>query len=282
MKLDESVLDAPLIVTVAPTGARKTAADHPKLPVTPDEIARCAAECLEAGAAMIHLHVRDAQARHSLDADAYAAAIAAVRRAVGNRIVIQATSEAVGIFTPDQQMAMVRAVRPEAVSLAIREICPDEASLPVAAEFLAWLTAERIAPQYILYSAEDVERFAELRRRGIVPGGTPFVLCVLGRYTPGQKSVPADLLPFLAAAGDLDMHWGMCAFGRREAACALAAATLGGHVRVGFENNLYLADGSVAPDNAALVRQVAGGAALMGRRLADADAVRHLLMENAA
>jgi len=63
-------------------------------------------------------------------------------------------------------------------------------------------------------------------------------------------------------------------FGPREAACALTAAALGGHVRVGFENNLLLPDGTVAPDNAALVRNAAAGAALCGRGLASADAIR--------
>ena len=69
----------------------------------------------------------------------------------------------------------------------------------------------------------------------------------------------------------------MCAFGRREAACALTAAALGGHIRVGFENNLHLPDGTTAPDNAALVRVVAEGVTMLGRGLADAGAARALL-----
>ncbi|MCK4867009.1 MAG: 3-keto-5-aminohexanoate cleavage protein [Alphaproteobacteria bacterium] len=270
-------IDAPLILAVAPNGARKTQADHPAIPITPDEIAAEAARCREAGAAMIHLHVRDADNKHSLDADAYAAATAAIRREVGDGIVIQMTTEAVGIYAPAEQMAAVRAVRPEAASMAVRELCPDEDSVPAFAEFLAWMAGERIMAQYILYAPEDVALFTDLQTRGVIPGGRPFLLYVLGRYTPGQKSVPEDLLPFMVEADRLDADWAICAFGARESACALTAAALGGHVRVGFENNFLMADGSVASDNAALAGQVASGAKLLGRTLAGADEARAYL-----
>lgn len=266
---------SPLVLAVAPNGARKTKSDHPALPVLPGELAREASAALEAGAAMIHLHVRDGEGRHTLDVDAYRAATAAIRAEIGDRIIVQATSEAVGLYDRHQQMAMVRELRPEAVSLAIREIVPDESSERDAADFFAFLVRERIQPQFILYSPEDLARLETLRRRGIVPVARPFVLFVLGRYTAGQRSEPADLLAFLAPypAG---LHWAVCAFGPRENACALTAAALGGHARVGFENNLFLADGRVAADNAELVRQVAAGARLIGRPLASADQARAL------
>ncbi|MDH3228256.1 MAG: 3-keto-5-aminohexanoate cleavage protein [Alphaproteobacteria bacterium] len=267
-------IDAPLILAVAPNGARKTRADHPAMPVTADECARAAAACRDAGAAMIHLHVRDADGKHSLDADTYVDAIAAVRRETGDGMIIQMTTEAVGIYRPEEQMAAVRAVRPEAVSMAIRELCPDEPAVGAFAGFLSWLKSESISPQFILYSPDDCERFADLRRLGVVPYDRPFVLNVLGRYTPDQKSVPANLLPFLQSGNGLAIDWAICAFGPRECACALTAAALGGHARVGFENNIHLADGSVAPDNAALVGQIADGTRLLGRGLADADRAR--------
>lgn len=266
----------PLVLAVAPNGARKTAEDHPALPITPDEIARTAAACREAGAAMIHLHVRDREGGHTLDVEAYRAAIAAVRAAVGYDMVIQVTSEAVGIYHPLEQMAMVRELKPEAVSLAVRELVPYPAVEPDAAEFLRWLRQERILPQYILYSQADLWQLDKLIDRGVVPGEGHSVLFVLGRYAEGQQSDPTDLLPFLTA-NERGHPWALCAFGAREAACAVSAAALGGHARVGFENNLHLPDGSRAPDNAALVTTVAAGAAAIGRPLADADQARDLL-----
>ena len=263
----------PLIIMVAPNGARKTHADHPALPITPAELANTAAACREAGAGLIHLHVRSDDSGHTLDADRYRQAITAIRQAVGDDMIIHVTSEAVGIYQPDQQMRMVRELRPEMVSLAVRELIPDTDSEAEAGAFFEWLHRERIVPQYILYSADDSRRFDELVRRGVIPGERHFVLFVLGRYSAGQTSSPHDLLPFIDTVQP-DWTWMVCAFGARENACALTAAALDGHCRVGFENNMQLCDGSTAPDNAALVSQLVAGARLIGRTPADADAVR--------
>ncbi len=265
---------APVALAVAPNGGRRVKADHPAIPLAPAELAETAARCLEAGAAMIHVHVRDRDGNHLLDAHAYAAALAAIRGAVGDRLVAQITSEALGVYAPAEQIAVVKAVRPEAVSLALRELCPTAAEEPAFADFLLWLKGAGVAPQIIVYSAEEFARLNALIRRGLVPWADPPVLFVLGRYTAGQTSRPADLLPFLAPGLRRPAHWMTCAFGRFEAGCAAAAALLGGHVRVGFENNLWLPDGSVAPDNAASLAAVAEALARLGVAAADADALR--------
>jgi uncharacterized protein (DUF849 family) len=266
----------PFILAVAPNGARKTKADHPALPLTADEIARDAAACHAAGAALIHLHVRDKAGKHLLDAEAFRAATAAIRREAGDDLIVQITTESVGIYLPGYQMAMVREARPEACSVAIREIVPGPPAEREAAAFFAWMARERVTPQFVLYTADEVRRFADLRQRGIVPDTAPFVLYVLGRYSANQTSDPLDLAPFLAAA-PRDWHWAVCAFGAKEGTVALTAAVLGGHSRVGFENNLRLGDGSVAPGNAALVEQARRNAAAIGRRTADGAAARAIL-----
>lgn len=261
-------------IGVTPTGGRRTKADHPALPMTPAEQARAAAACREAGAAMIHVHVRDAQGRHVLDVGAYDETIRAIRAEVRDGLVIQITSESLGLYAPPQQRAVVRAVRPEAVSLALREVLPDAAGEGEFADFLLELKAARIAAQFILYDPAEAVRLAELHRRGLVPWPEVSVLYVLGRYTPGQVSQPEDLRPFLAPGMPRFASWMTCAFGRHEAACVVAGAEAGGHVRVGFENNLWLPDGSLAPDNAALVRAVAAPLAAAGIGLLDAAQLR--------
>jgi len=243
----------PVAIAVAPNGARRTKADHPTLPLTATELARTAAECLDAGAAMIHLHVRDSAGRHLLDARAYDEALAAIKGLIDDRLVLQITSEAVGQYSPVEQMAVVRTVRPEAVSLALRELAPDAASEPAFAEFLAWLKREHVAPQIIVYSPEEAVRLAGLIQRGLVPWSEVPVLFVLGRYDATAAAAPADLEPFLAPGMPAFGDWMMCAFGSNEAACAVAAAQAGGSVRVGFENNLWRAPGRLALDNAAQV-----------------------------
>lgn len=262
-----------LIITVAPNGAYKTREQHPAVPLTADALADTARRCLDAGAAMLHMHVRKPDGSHSLDAQAYLDATAAVRRAVGQDMVVQITTEAAKVYQPQAQMAVVREVRPEAVSVGLREIHVPGVPEQELSHFFRWLVDADVMTQVILYDEADVRDWNELRRRGVIPDGRWFLLFVLGRYTAGQTSAPTDLLPFLQA-WDGAHPWAMCAFGAQEHACALAAAALGGHARVGFENNLLLRDGQLAPDNAALVRQVAEGAALLGRPLAGAEQVR--------
>jgi uncharacterized protein (DUF849 family) len=271
----------PLVVMVAPNGARRTKADHPNLPLTPAEIAGEAELCAAAGATVLHVHVRAGDGRHSLDPGLYRAAIHAVRQTLGDRVVTQITTEAVGRYSPAAQMAAVRDVHPEAVSLGLAELIPDEQASAAAAAFLAWLQRERIAPQYILYSSTEVTRFHHLRARGVIPQRRPFALFVLGRYAERTEAQPEDVLPYLAAH-DADCPWAVCAFGRCEGACVLTAAGLGGHARVGFENNLWLADGGLAASNAQLVEQVAAGARLLGRDVADIVTTRAFLAETAA
>ncbi|WP_454726104.1 MULTISPECIES: 3-keto-5-aminohexanoate cleavage protein [Cupriavidus] len=267
--------DSPLIVTVAPNGAYKTAADHPAVPLTAAALAAEARACLDAGAAMMHMHVRQPDGRHSLDAQRYREALAAVKQAVGDQLLVQVTSEAAGVYRAAEQIAMVRALRPEAVSIGLREIAVPDIPEAELAAFLAWLARERVMTQIILYDTADVARWQALRARGLVPPGAWSVLFVLGRYTAGQVSSPRDLLPFLQAS-DGALPWAICAFGREEHACVTAAAAFGGHVRVGFENNLKLRDGSTAPGNAALVEQAAQGAGALGRPLASAAQAREI------
>jgi 3-keto-5-aminohexanoate cleavage enzyme len=264
----------PIAVAVAPNGARRTKTDHPGLPITAAELARTATECLEAGASMIHLHVRRPDGSHLLDPDAYRAATAAIRAEVGDRLVVQITSEAAGLYSPDQQMAVVRSVRPEAVSLALRELSQGDAAERSFIEFLDWIHRENILSQLILYTPDEASRLSKLLQSGNLPFDDLPVLYVLGRYSAGQRSRPADLLPFLAEGAPRFGSWMACAFGPDEIACVTAAALLGGDARVGFENNIWLPDGSLAPSNAAAVAGAAEALRRCGRTIAGADELR--------
>ena len=129
--------------------------------------------------------------------------------------------------------------------------------------------------QVIIYDVADLLRWQALRQRGLIPDAPWFLLFVLGRYTAGQTSNPRDLVPFLNANTGPE-PWAVCAFGATEHACVTAAAAMGGHVRVGFENNLKLKNDAIAPDNTALVRQAVDAAHSLGRPLASAQDIRHL------
>lgn len=263
-----------IIIMAAPNGARRTPADHPALPVTPEQTASTAAALCDAGVSILHLHVRDDQYRHTLDPARYREVLAAIYDSVGADLIVQVTTEAVGQYTAEQQMAVVRDLKPEAVSIALREICPADTDEARAADFFAWMKTEKVWPQYILYSIADVQRFDDMRRRGVFADDAPFVMFVLGEYAnavPGQVS---DLDRLLAVTDATTFPWAVCCFGQNERAVMLAATAQAGHVRLGFENNLLLASGEIAPDNVALIRDFTGKIAQGARVPAKADEVR--------
>ena len=262
-----------LIITVAPNGAYKQLADHPQVPITATTLAATAKHCCDAGAAMLHLHIRDAQGRHSLDVEGYREALRQVRAAVGDALVLQVTSEAAKVYQAPAQIAMVRELRPEAVSVSVRELDQPAIGEAGLAAFFGWLAAERVMTQVIIYDVADLTRWQALRRAGVIPDAPWFLLFVLGRYSAGQQSSPLDLLPFVQAHTGAE-PWAVCAFGATEHACMTAAAALGGHLRVGFENNLLLKNGGLAPDNRALVEQAAAVGDGLGLRLATAQSLR--------
>ncbi|MCB1394479.1 MAG: 3-keto-5-aminohexanoate cleavage protein [Rhodobacter sp.] len=248
-------------VMVAPNGARRTKADHPALPMTIPETVACAGACATAGAGAIHAHLRDAQGRHWLDAGAYRELIAEMERTVP-AMPVQITTEAAGRYDPADQRALLRQVTPEGVSIALAEMLADGDRAAARRSYHA-LAEAGVAVQHILYDAGQVDWLARELASGTLPDTPLQLLFVLGRYTEGQRSTPAMLAPFLVALDALTKRheagtdWAVCAFGPTETACLAAARRAGGKARVGFENNLFMADGRRARDNAERVAEIA-------------------------
>ena len=270
----------PVLITVAPNGARKLKQDHPALPISPQELGATAASSLHAGAAMLHLHVRDKALQHSLDPELYRAAMAEIRRQAGTELIIQITTEAIGKFQPEEQIESVKRTQPEAVSLAIRELIPKHSYESAAAKFFQWLHRERIAPQWILYDQNDIKQFKSFCARGLIPDELVHVLLVLGRYHQSQQSDPAELEKLIPQL-DPNWLWSVCAFGSAEGRCMKNAVALGGHCRVGFENNLEVADGRQADSNTELVENTAEAIIASGNNVADAETARALFQISA-
>ena len=206
-----ALADSPVIITVAPNGAYKKTADHPAVPLTADALAVEARACLDAGAAMMHMHVRKPDGSHLLDAQAYRDALAAVQRAVGDELLVQVTSEAAGVYQAAEQIAMVRELQPEAVSIGLREIAVPGIPEAELAAFLAWLADRRVMTQIILYDDADVRRWLSLRARsgaaGRMVGAVRAGPLQRGTDVVGLRpaAVPGRVRPF-AALGDLRLR----------------------------------------------------------------------------
>ena len=263
------------IIMAAPNGARKTARDHPNVPVSIEATVAEAAACHTAGASILHAHVRGGNEEHVLDAGLYRELLAEMARQVPGMLV-QITSEAVGRYSPEEQIAVVREVQPQMVSMGLREITRLFTDTRTARNFFSWCDDHDIHLQHILFSAEELTHFLDYQKRGIVPESQRCLMLVLGRYSANQESSPADLNPFLAH--DLSgFDWFTCAFGKREQDCALRAIESGGNARVGFENNLYLPDGSLADSSAALVQCLVERLQAEGIEIADGATARQRL-----
>lgn len=259
-------------ITVAPNGARRLKSDHRAIPLSPAEIAAEARACRDAGASILHLHVRDADGRHSLDPGRYREAIAAVRDACD--IVIQPTTERVGIFSPDDMMAVFRGLRPETITFNVNELLDpdDDAQHARVRAFLAEVAEAGTVPQYIVYSEAQVDMLNRWWEAGWLPQERPLILVVLGRYA-GSISRPLDIMAYLPRIPDA-WQWGLCAFGPPELACVVQAAIAGGHCRVGFENNIVAADGTPLASNAEQVGRLARVLTELGMVPANPDEAR--------
>ncbi|HNQ75204.1 MAG TPA: 3-keto-5-aminohexanoate cleavage protein [Pseudothauera hydrothermalis] len=265
-------MSAPVFITVAPNGARRGKGDHAAIPLTLSEIVAEARACRAAGASILHLHIREADGRHSLDVGRYRETMAAVREACD--IVLQPTTERVGIFAPADMMQVQRALAPEMITFNLQELLDPDGPEQVAAvrDFLAETAAAGTVPQYIVYSPEQLAVLRRWWEDGWLPQAEPYVLVVLGRYA-GSLSRPAYIFSYLPFFPER-WRWGVCAFGREELACVVQAALAGGHCRVGFENNLTAADGTPLANNAEQVGRLAGILGQLGFAVADPTAVR--------
>jgi len=243
-----------IIIAVAPNGARKMKSDHSEIPLTPNEIARAAKSCLAEGASMIHLHVRNPEDNsHSLSAALYQKAIAAIKQNCNDELFIQVTSEAVGIYSAEEQFEMIHELKPAAVSIGLREI--NGLDEDIIHDHFIQMKNENICPQIILYNQVDLDNYHDWLERKILPGKCYPILLVIGR----PKTENAFENGYLTKENISKINassWMICAFGENEFSAAKRAAKLGGNIRIGFENNSVLEDGTQAQDNAALIKQI--------------------------
>ncbi len=265
-------MSSPVSITVAPNGARRHKAEHAAVPLTLDEIVAEAVACRQAGAAILHLHVRGEDGRHSLDPGRYRETMAAIDEACD--IIVQPTTERVGMFAPDDMMAVQRQLAPEMISLNLQELLDpdDEGQTSRVRDFLGEVADAGTLPQYVVYNPDQLLTLARWWESGWLPQAHPYVLLVLGRHA-GSLSRPVDVGVFLRHLPQ-SWHWGVCAFGPQELACVVQAALSGGHCRVGFENNLLRADGRPLTGNAEQVTRLARLLGELGYPVASAGQAR--------
>jgi len=244
-------------IMVAPNGAYKTKVDHPNIPVTLAETVAAVVQAQSAGATGAHVHLRNDDQSHLLDAAQYRVLIDDIT-ARCHDLYVQITTEAAGKYTSQFQRDLILDLAHPYVSAAIVELVRD-CSRDDLARFYAECAAQGIGIQHIFYGPDDMRLFYDLVRDDIIPAQQNAFLFVLGRYTTGQQSNPQDLDPFLECFDEnlvANADWAVCAFGARETACLVYAIERGGKARIGFENNLLMENGDIAKSNADRVAEL--------------------------
>jgi len=265
------------LITVAPTGAESDKATVPNLPVTVDELVATARDCEAVGASVVHIHVRDADARPTLDLGHVREVVTAVRESTD--LVVQLSSGGAVTDPFDARLAVLDAA-PDAASLTLGTVSfgDDVFANPwhLIVELHTQMQQRGIVPEYEVF---DLGQLATLRRlldrHGLPHGGHVHVDLVMG--VPG--GMPGTLAALAACVPQLPegATFAATGVGRTSLPVMLAALSAGGHLRVGMEDTLTYAPGEPVRDNAQLVARAAGLARIAQRPPLSTDQARALL-----
>ena len=266
------------LITVAPTGAETAKDDCPQLPTTLAELVGTAVACEGAGASLIHLHIRDADHRPSLDAVLLRDAVQAVREQTS--LVIQLSTGG-SVHDPLEKRLTVLDAEPDSCSLTCGTTnFGDEVFLnpyPFMAQLYRQAQEREIVPEFELF---DLGHVAALRRLvdayGLPFGGKMHVDFIAG-VPGGMPGTPAALLAGIQALPSEVTSWAATGIGRSHLPIAAVALASGGHLRVGMEDNLNFAKGQPVQRNDELVSRAADLARLMQRPPLTTDQTRALL-----
>lgn len=269
----------PMVLTAAMVGAETTRQQTPYLPLTAQEIAEDAARCREAGAAMVHLHVRNPDGSPSQSPELFRAAIRAIRARTD--ILIQvSTGGAVGMGVDERcgGLTLTGPDRPDMATLTTGTVnFGDEVfwnPRPLVRDIAKRIRALGLKPELECFDAGMVDEAKILAKEGYVdlPAHFDFVLGV-----PGALGAQLHALDYLRAQLPEGCTWTVAAVGRHQLPFVAHAAERGGNARVGLEDNIFLSKGVLAKGNFELVAEAARLAKEKGRTLATPDEARQLL-----
>ena len=273
-----------LLITVAPTGAETAKADCPALPTTPEEIAATAVACREAGAAMIHLHVRDADHRPTLDLALLREWVAAVRES--SDLVVQLSTGG-SVHDPLERRLTVLDAEPDSCSLTMgtTNFGDDVFSnpWPFICELYQLSQERQVVPEFELFDLGQVHALGRLLDKYGPPYGGK-VHCDFVMGVPGGMRGTADaLVAGVQALPASVTSWSATGIGRSTLAVGLAALSMGGNLRVGMEDVLTISRGVPVESNRQLVERAATMAGVAQRvPMTPAEARTYLSIRPAA
>ncbi len=268
---------AETLITVAPTGAETDKSDAPALPVTLDELVATAKACEAAGAALIHVHIRDAEARPTLDLGRLTDAVQALRE--GTDLVVQLSTGG-AVTDPYENRLRVLDADPDSCSLTCGTVNFGSDVFMNPWDFMVELyrktQALEVVPEFELFDLGHVAALNRLLdKEGLPYGGKVHCDLVLG--VPGGAPGTVESVVTMARMLPEGATWSATGVGRSTMPVALAALAGGGHLRVGMEDTLTYAPGRPVRDNAELVERAADLSRLALRVPMTVDGARAML-----
>ncbi|MGD0624727.1 MAG: 3-keto-5-aminohexanoate cleavage protein [Thermodesulfobacteriota bacterium] len=268
-----------LIITVGITGSRITRQQTPYIPITPEEIARSGIEAAKAGASVLHVHVRDLKTGlGTQDFSLFKEVVDRIRRET-DALLCLTTSGIPGRNLPVADRLIPLALNPELVSYDAGSINMGENVFLNPPEFLEALAKEtfarRIKPELEVFEVGMVYTCLKYHEKGLLKSPLHFQF-VLG--TPAGMPATAKSLLYLTEIIPRDSTWSVIGVGPGQLPMAMIGMALGGHVRVGLEDNIYYSKGVLAKTNAELVERVVRIAREYGREVAAPQEARKILM----
>lgn len=265
-----------LIITCALTGAEVTKEQNPAVPYTPEEMAQSAYEAYIAGASILHLHVREDNGTPTQSKERFKRNIELIREKCPDAIIQVSTGGAVGM-TDDERLQPVELL-PEMATLDAGTLnFGDDIfvnSWPSLVNFAKRMKDKKVKPEIEVFDRGMVENAVRLNKMGLLDAPMHFDF-VLG--VPGGMPATVEDLMHMVHSIPAGSTWTVAGVGRQQLPMAVAAIIIGGHARVGLEDNLYYSKGVLTKSNGELVERIAKLSRELGREVAAPDETRKIL-----
>jgi 3-keto-5-aminohexanoate cleavage enzyme len=265
----------PVMITAAIVGAELTRDQQPHLPISPEEIITTAVECYEAGAAIIHIHVRDADGNSTQDAGIFRKVVAGIRARCD--VITQVSTGGAVWMSADERLQSIEC-RPDMATLTTGTVNFGDSvfvnNRGLVETFARRLRDYGIVPEIEIFDAGMIEEAMRLRNMGLIsePLQFDFVMGVPG----GIGAEPAHLVHLVRSLPPCST-WSVAGIGRHQLTLGTIALAMGGNVRVGFEDNIYYRKGQLAKTNAELVSRIVRIARELDRPVATPSQAREML-----
>jgi uncharacterized protein (DUF849 family) len=292
-------LDDPVVITCSISGAIANREQCPAIPYTPAEYAAEARRIVDEGGVMIHIHARKPDGTPSYEVEDFQAITEAIRAEVGDAVIVNYSTGTIGVPVA-KRIEYLRACRPEVAALNMGSMNYAKYSrsrkqfvfamvfqnpFEEIVELLEAMNELGIKPEHECFDIGHVGSLAPLIDMGVLrtPLHVDCVMGVVGGIPPTARNLAAMVENIPGAGGSVGpkSHWGVIGVSRDQWMLVSAALTLGGSIRVGLEDNLYLPDGTMARSNGELIAKAAQMVTDIGRRPATVAEARAMLAVSA-